>query len=164
MTDWGAVSSWVAAGISMATFGAGTIRAWWNRAEVEWALSADLKMGRFGGESTWMEGSGTFLNFGDGPAHRVSVFIHRANTNAKKSQLLATSPLVKPGDVVEFDFGVSIEHLDDTHVWVTWTPPPIRRRREVSSPRIALKDHVQLSDNAGQRVESYRKKSAGGQS
>lgn len=130
MTDWGAVSSWVAAGLSITAFGAGTVRAWWNRPQVDWALTGLMKWPNYDRPGfNWLEGIAKVSNFGDGNAHRISVHIHRGT--AELSQVIATSPLMKPGDDLEFPIGVGADHWDNTHVWMTWTPPPIRRRREL---------------------------------
>ena len=153
MTDWGAVSSWVAAALSLGALGVTVGRSWWIRPQVDWSLRGELKWPNYDRPGfTFMEGQAEFANFGDGPAHRVSVHIKRGHYN---EQVLATSPLVKPGDGIAFTAGCGAGILDDTHVWVTWTPPPIRRRREVSSPRFLLKDHVTLSDIATQKLAEF---------
>ncbi len=95
MTDWGAVSSWVAAGLSLGALGVTVGRSWWTRPQVDWSLRGELKWPNYAQpEATFMEGRAEFLNFGDGPAHRVSVHIKRAHYD---EQVMATSPLVKPG-------------------------------------------------------------------
>ena len=154
MTNLGAVSSWVAAAVSVATFGAGTARAWWNRPQVDWALDGKLSWPNSDRPGhTWLEGGGTFTNFGDGPAHRVSVHIHRGD--APQTQMLASASLLRPGEAIQFKFGVMAQHWDDTHVWVTWTPPPIRRRREQTSAKLAIDQHVELTDSAQRRMAKW---------
>jgi hypothetical protein len=143
LTDWGAVSSWVAAGISVTVFGAGTARAWWNRPQVDWALSGELGWPNYSDpEAKWLQGKLALSNFGDGPAHRVSVHIQRSHY---KAGVLATAPLLKPGDALEFETGVHAEDFKSTHVWATWTAPPIRRRRERTSQRLAISEQVTLT-------------------
>jgi hypothetical protein len=154
MADVGAISSWVAAGISLGALAVTTGRAWWSRPQVDWSLSGKLGWPHY--EQTgfhWLEGSAAFSNFGDGPAHRVSVHIQR---DGRTPQILATAPLVLPGSAVEFTAGCIAAHLETTHVWVTWTPPPIRRRREVKSQVLRLRDHVTLTDNAERRLTKFR--------
>lgn len=149
VTDWGAVSSWVAAGISVTAFGAGTVRAIWNRPQVDWALTGEMKWPNRGSVPddekgrVWLETLATISNFGDGDAHRVSVHIHRGD--APESQILATHPLLKPGDKLDINVGVLAQHWDNTHIWLTWTSPPIRRHREQSSPRLLVSEHLEQS-------------------
>src|SRR5258708_7890325 len=128
MANWGAVSSWVAAGLSAATFGAGSVRTWWDRPQGDWALDGLLKAR------------------GRGPAHRVSVYIRRGDS--PETQTLASVSLVKPGDSIQLKFGVFAEHWDDTYLWVKWTPPPIRRHREKTSGKLPVSQHVALRDDA----------------
>jgi hypothetical protein len=71
--------------------------------------------------------------------------------------MLCTSPLARPGDKVEFKTGVFMEHFDNTYLWVKWSAPPIRRRREKTSAKMLMSDHVTLSDNAKARLEKYWK-------
>jgi hypothetical protein len=160
MTNVGAVSSWVAAGVSVATFGAGTLRAWWNRPQVDWTLegklgSSDLR-GRHG--SPWMKGTGTFTNFGDGPAHRVSVHIHRGGT--AKTEMLGSASLLRPGERIQFEFGVSADQWDETYLWVTWTRPPIRRHREATSARLPVAEHIELNESAKRDMAAWREERA----
>jgi hypothetical protein len=152
-TDWGAVSSWVAASISVTAFGAGTVRAWWNRPQVDWALGGELRMPRHP-HSDWLEGALTISNFGDGPAHRVSIHIQRGGR--PPIQVVATAALVKPGDSFEFFTGVMLYEFESTHMWASWTPPPIRRRRERTSAKLLIADTVTLSDLAKGELERLK--------
>jgi hypothetical protein len=69
MTNWGAVSSWVAAGISVTAFGASTVRAIWNRPQVDWALMGLMKWPNYHIAGNYrLEGLATISNFGDGDA------------------------------------------------------------------------------------------------
>lgn len=139
----------------MTAFGAGTVRAIWNRPLVDWSLSGAIGWPSSSPESSWMEGKGLkFSNFGDGPAHRVAVHIHRGN--AKLSQVLTTAPMIDPGEAIEFTAGVSAEHWDSSYLWITWTQPPIRRHRERSSARLLMPEHLDLTDYAKDRLERYR--------
>jgi hypothetical protein len=140
-----AVSSWVAAAISVAAFVAGIIRAWWNRPEVDWTLTGHMGWpNKSNPAAAWLEGGGVVSNFGDGAAHRVSVHLQRGNSD---SDVVGTTPLLKPGDKLEFAFGVRAEDWDTSHLWMTWTPPPIRRRRELTSRRFPI--HKYLDHRTG---------------
>jgi hypothetical protein len=153
MTDWGAVSSWVAAGISVTAFGAGTGRAIWSRPQVDWALTGDMG---WPGKLTDMTlvGNGKIFNFGDGNAHRVTVHVQRGSC---KPGVLGTSPLLKPGDAIEFDLNVHADDYETSVVWVTWTSPPIRRNREKTSRRIPVRDPFSQSDVMQQRLDNHKK-------
>jgi hypothetical protein len=146
-TDWGAVSSWVATGISVTVFGAGTVRAMWNRPQVDWALTGEM---RWPGQmtDTRLTGKGTVSNFGDGDAHRVTLHVRRGSYDP---DVLCTSPLLKPGDALEFELSVDADSYDATTVWVTWTSPPIRRRREKTSSKMLVHDHMNQTDTMRQR-------------
>lgn len=155
MTNWGAVSSWVAAGISVTAFGAGTVRSIWNRPQVDWALRGEIGWPHYHQPgSFWMEGMASFSNFGDGPAHRVAVHIHRGD--AELSQVLASSPLVRPGEAIEFTAGCVPNDWDSTYLWVAWTPPPIRRHRERTSTKLLAPEHLELTRNAEGRLKKFR--------
>jgi hypothetical protein len=62
------------------------------------------------------------------------------------TQVIATHPLLKPGDKLDFELGCGAQHWDNTHVWVTWTPAPIRRHREKTSPRLPISEHLDQSE------------------
>jgi hypothetical protein len=79
--------------------------------------------------ATHLRGNGTVSNFGDGDAHRVTVYI--CPTAAPPGyEVLARSPLFKPGDSLEIDINVGELVYDYTSIWVAWTNPPIRRHRQ----------------------------------
>jgi hypothetical protein len=174
MTNWGAVSSWIAAAISAGAFGGTTARAWWYKPMVDWSwpdpgwlsqvdqfsgsgqsLSGLMKAPQ--GRPNWLEGQATIANFGDGIAHRVAVHVRRGD--APQSQVLKTSPLMQSGDTLDFTVGCSNQHWDTTVVWVTWTPPPIRRRRERTSKQFLTAEHLEQSDLMRQRMAGLREKS-----
>ena len=155
MTNWGAVSSWIAAAISAGAFGATTARAWWYRPMADWSLSGLMKAPEH--IPRWLEGQASIANFGDGLAHRVAVHIHRGD--APESQVLKTSPLMRPGDTLNFAVGCMDKHWDTTVVWMTWTPPPIRRRRERTSKRLLIAEHLEQSDLMREKMAELRQKS-----
>jgi hypothetical protein len=132
MTNWGAVSSWIAAAISAGAFGGTTARAWWYKPMVDWSLT------------------------GDGIAHRVAVHVRRGD--APESQVLKTSPLMESGDTLDFTVGCMNEHWDTTVVWVTWTPPPIRRRRERTSEKLLIAEHLEQSLLMRERMAKLQEK------
>lgn len=125
--DWGTLSSWIAAGISFASLGGVVVRAWWTRSTVAWEFAGVVLPAQTG-----MRFEGTVSNFGDGPAHRVSVYVHRAGGEAER---IGFAAFVEPGSAVEWSTVLTFDDLDDATLSVGWTPPPIRRRSEVESPR-----------------------------
>jgi len=78
---------------------------------------------------THLRGKGTVSNFGDGDAHHVAVYIC-PKAAPPGYEVLARSPLLKPGDSLEIDINVGELVYVYTSIWVTWTPPPIRRHRQ----------------------------------
>jgi hypothetical protein len=108
----------------------------------------------------WLQGDATVSNFGDGIAHRVAVHIHRGD--APESEVIATSPLMRPGDKLDFMPGCINEHWDTTVVWITWTPPPIRRRRERTSQRLLIAEHLGQSDLMRERMKKLKERQSNG--
>lgn len=143
MADLGTVSSWVAAAVSIGAFAATAGRAWWYRPHVDWALSGEMNWPPDRG-IPFLSGKGVLSNFGDGNAHRVTVHVQRGNKF--NPAVLTTSPLLRPGESVSFDISCPVEMWESAVVWVTWTPPPIRRRRESTSSRFSIADHMEQSE------------------
>ncbi|WP_147291882.1 hypothetical protein [Corynebacterium amycolatum] len=132
--DFGTVSSWVAAGISFASVGGAALWSWWNRPLVDWSFTGELSNPSRDGKRLIIYGS--CGNFGDGNAHRVSVWIHR--DAEYREQKIATSPLLRPGDSLEFETSLRFEDFCNAVVFVQWTPAPIRRRTERRSARFRV--------------------------
>lgn len=126
------MSSWIAAGISFASLAGGVVgRAWWNRSTVDWEFAGEVTPAQGG-----LRFSGTVSNFGDGPAHRVVVYVHRPGSDAERIGFVA---FIEPGSAVEWSTVLTVDDLDgDATLSVGWTPPPIRRRSEVESARWAM--------------------------
>ncbi len=120
------MSSWIAAGISFASLAGGVVgRAWWNRSTVDWEFAGEVTPAQGG-----LRFSGTVSNFGDGPAHRVVVYVHRPGSDAERIGFVA---FIEPGSAVEWSTVLTVDDLDgDATLSVGWTPPPIRRRSESS--------------------------------
>jgi hypothetical protein len=116
---------------------------------VDWSLSGLMKAPQ--DRPHWLEGAATVSNFGDGIAHRVAVHIRRGD--APEPQVIGTSPLMKPGDTLDFVVGCVNEHWETTVVWITWTPPPIRRRRERTSQRLLIAEHLEQSELMRRRMQ-----------
>ena len=55
-------------------------------------------------------------------------------------------PAHAASDTLDFTAGVHADGWDTTVIWVTWTPPPIRRRREQTSTRLLIAEHLNQSD------------------
>lgn len=139
--DWGTLSSWIAAGISLASLGGVVGRAWWTRSTVDWEFVGEVNPARSG-----MRFAGTVSNFGDGPAHRVSVYLHRASGETDR---IAFAAFVEPGDSVEWSTVLTFDDIDDgAELSVGWTPQPIRRRSEVTSARWAMVTGARWSEES----------------
>lgn len=104
----------------------------WNRPIVNWTLDGEMQTPSTGSIGTHLRGKGTVSNFGDGDAHRVTVYISPKAAHPE-GEVLARSPLLKPGDSLEIDINVGELMYDYTSIWVTWTNPPIRRHRQKKS-------------------------------
>lgn len=127
--DWGTLSSWIAAAISLTSLGGVIVRAWWNRSMVDWEFAGEVRPAQGG-----LRFAGTVSNFGDGPAHRVVVYVHRPG--ADRAERIGFAAFVEPGTGVEWSTVLTLDDLDDgATLSVGWTPPPIRRRSEVETPR-----------------------------
>jgi hypothetical protein len=122
---------------------------------VDWSLSGLMKAPQQ--MPYWLEGQATIANFGDGIAHRGTVHVRRGD--APQSQVLKTSPLMQSGDTLDFTVGCMNEQWDTTVVWVTWTPPPIRRRRERTSQKLLIAAHLEQSELMRRRMAELREKS-----
>lgn len=151
----GTISSWVAAAISLATVGFSTARAMWNRSIVDWVLVGEMQTPVTGSIGSSLRGKAVVSNIGDGDAHRVTVYIGpRAHTDA---EVLARSPLLKPGDSLEMNIDVGELVYDHTSIWVTWTYPPIRRHRQKKSPEMPLNKHLNESQLLRIHVDRRRR-------
>ncbi|MDO3126502.1 hypothetical protein P5V43_05225 [Mycobacteroides abscessus subsp. bolletii] len=104
-----------------------------------------------------LEIAGSLSNFGDGNAHRVTLWLQRARQY--DAQALAEVSLLRPGDTTTFQFNVAAEDWSETELWVTWTPPPLRRRSEVTSRRYRAEDVFELTDPAESLIQKARESS-----
>jgi hypothetical protein len=152
----GTISSWVAAGIALATVGLSTARAIWNRPIVNWTLVGEMQT-----VGSYVRGNGTVSNFGDGDAHRVTVYLSPSAAHPE-GEVLARSPLLKPGDSLEIDFNVGELVYDYTSIWVTWTNPPIRRHRQKKS-EMPLNKHLPESESFRWHIDRRRREQEQGQ-
>jgi len=146
LKDWGTYTSWIAAAIAVLTYSATLFRAWWNRPIADWAFTGKLNGPR--PESDWLHvEEATVSNFGDGNAHRVSVWLQRAP--AATPECIATIPVLKPGDTFELKKSmVRVDHVETAEVWVTWTPPPLRHRKPDTSTRHLLLEFLEVSQRS----------------
>lgn len=150
--DAGTVSSWVAAGISLSSVGGAALWSWWNRPVIDWLPSGNLGRNRKPGN--WVHLDGSMGNFGDGNAHRVSVWYRRSPRH--EPERISTSPLLKPGDSIDFQTHVHLDTLDQSVVWVTWTPAPLRHRSECTHEPLLIEEEFELDDWAQSTVEMFR--------
>lgn len=150
--DAGTVSSWVAAAISLSSVGGAAAWSWWSRPQIDWLPAGHLRV-RDRGDG-WFKVVGSVSNFGDGNAHRVSVWIRRAKRY--QPDRLATSPLLKPGEALEFEANLHFDCLHEAEMWMTWTPAPIRRRREHMGHRFSVEKTFPPSDRAHEEIQKRR--------
>jgi hypothetical protein len=124
------VTAWIGAGVALATAVLTIGREWWTRPQVNWTISGEVSQpDRLVPHS--VEATCTVSNFGDGNAHRVAVHVRRGATRRASTE--ATSPLLRPGDDMRVTFRTVVGDWSDTTIFITWTPPPIRRRKERTS-------------------------------
>lgn len=149
--DSAAISAWVAAFAAFISLAATTFtigRAWWLRTQADWSLLGEVRHPH--GQGNMLEAKCKLSNFGDGDAHRVAVHLRRAEQF--ESFVCATTALLRPGDVFEFNFMVRIADWQRAAVWVTWTPPPIRRRRQLISGHLHPHECLTPTDLARQAL------------
>lgn len=146
--DWGTISSWIAAAIAVLTYALTVFRSWWNRPQIDWLFTGDLRYPDQRGD--WLEVKGTLANVGDGNAHRVTLWVH--HNERWTQERLHTVALLRPGDTTDFVCPVHVKNIETTELWVTWTPPPLRRRSEDTSPRRPLVELFRASDLAHQKA------------
>ena len=155
----GTISSWVAAAITLATVRLSTARAIWNRPIVNWTLVGEMQNPSTVSTDIYLRGKGTVSTFGDGDAHRVTVYIGPRAAHPE-GEVLARSPLLKPGDSLEIEFDVGELMYDYTSIWVTWTNPPIRRHRQKKSV-MPLNKHLTESLLFRNHIERRREQEEG---
>jgi hypothetical protein len=149
--DWAAVTSWIGAGVALATAILTIGREWWRRPQVDWTISGEVSQpDRLVPHS--VEAVCIVSNFGDGNAHRVSVHVQRGD--APRASIEASSPLLRPGDNVKVTFRAAVVDWPDTTVFITWTPPPIRRRKEHTSEPQRVADLTHPTERAWQALKA----------
>ena len=125
---------------------------------VDWSLSGVMQA--LHERPSLVQGHATFSNFGDGIAHRVVVRIHRGD--APEHEVIAFSPLMQPGDTLDFKVDCVLDDWETAVVWVTWTAPPIRRRRERTSQKFLIAKHLNLSDAMRERMKKLKEHESDG--
>jgi hypothetical protein len=75
---------------------------------------------------------------------------------------IAFSPLMQPGDTLDFKVDCVLDDWETTVVWVTWTAPPIRRRRERTSQKFLIAKHLNLSDAMRERMKKLKEHESDG--
>ncbi|ALC05957.1 hypothetical protein CDES_07760 [Corynebacterium deserti GIMN1.010] len=125
---------------------------WWNRPKVDWLFTG--KIANPSQDRQQLVIRGDCGNFGDGNAHRVSVWIQRSSK--VESERIATAPLLRPGEAVSFETTMHIAGLDRASVFVRWTPAPIRRRNERTSESYSTRDVFELSPLVVEADQKYR--------
>lgn len=150
--DLGTVSSWVAAAISFASAGGAVLWSWWNRPKVDWLFTGKIVNPSQDRQQLVIRGE--CGNFGDGNAHRVSVWILRSP--AVEAQRIATTPLLRPGETMAFEATMHVGSLDRAEVFARWTPAPIRRRNERTSDSFLARDVFELSSLVVEADQKYR--------
>lgn len=140
--DLGTISSWVAAGISFTSLAAGALWKWWTRPTVSFLWKGVYR--NPSQDKRHLLAGGTVGNYGDGNAHKVSVWIRRGPQY--EAQRVAVAPLLCPGDTLEFETSLSIDQLDFAQLWVEWTPAPLRHRTERTTQPELLQEVLSPSD------------------
>lgn len=140
--DLGTISSWVAAAISFTSLAAGALWKWWTRPTVSFLWKGDYR--NPSQDMIRILAAGTVGNYGDGNAHKVSVWIRRGPQY--EAQRIAVAPLLRPGETLEFEASLRVDQLDFAQLWVEWTPAPLRHRTERTTQPELLRNVLSPSE------------------
>lgn len=151
--NWATLSAWIGAAVALATAIATAGREWWTRPMADWTVTGDVSQPDGLGPDV-VRASLTVWNFGDGNAHRVSVYVRRGERCPPERK--ATSPLLRPGDSVAVAFGALTADWPSTTIFITWTPPPIRRHKEHTSEPLRVESETVPTDRARQALTAAR--------
>ncbi|MFI6779066.1 hypothetical protein [Nocardia sp. NPDC050412] len=167
MADWGTYSSWGAAGISAGVLGVSVWRDWWHRPLADWSVSGRMvsvsQMPSVSGafrpnDSYYVFGMASVVNFGDGDAHRVSVNLR--DRPGADVRIIGAASLLRPGERLDVHFAIEVSDWTASlsEMWVTWTPPPIRRRRVQTSHAFRLSLRLERDSDVDEEIEKVQRK------
>lgn len=129
--EWGAVSAWVAAAISLTSLGATLWLQWWRRPSVEWLLDGHVREAWDSGKR--VEGRYTvflqLVNCGDGAAYGVET--RRCNGAGFTPFTVFEGGSVAPGEKVEVIMRIHLDHWQTCWVEPAYTSSPTRRHRQL---------------------------------